>query len=140
MAPKDQIAWADAGFAEPGVRRAPGLQSTGLTEHPVYRAPGLQSTETGDAPQEAGMDAEIVIRGGTVVDGSGSPGRRADVAVDRGRIVEVGTGLTGSRELDASGLVVSPGFIDIHTHYDAQVFWDPWLTPSAFHGVTTVVA
>src|ERR1700683_2585771 len=140
MAPKDQIAWADAGFAEPGVRRAPGLQSTGLTEHPVYRAPGLESTETGDAPQEAGMDAEIVIRGGTVVDGSGSPGRRADVAVDHGRIIEVGTGLSGSREFDASGLVVAPGFIDIHTHYDAQVFWDPWLTPSAFHGVTTVVA
>jgi N-acyl-D-amino-acid deacylase len=86
------------------------------------------------------MDAEIVIRGGTVVDGSGSPGRPADVAVDQGRIVEVGTGLHGSRELDASGLVVAPGFIDIHTHYDAQVFWDPWLTPSAFHGVTTVVA
>ena len=86
------------------------------------------------------MDAEIVIRGGTVVDGSGSPGRRADVAVDHGRIAEVGPGLTGSRELDASGLVVAPGFIDIHTHYDAQVFWDPWLTPSAFHGVTTVVA
>jgi N-acyl-D-amino-acid deacylase len=86
------------------------------------------------------MDAEVVIRGGTVVDGSGSPGRPADVAVDQGRIVEVGPGLHGTRELDASGLVVAPGFIDIHTHYDAQVFWDPWLTPSAFHGVTTVVA
>jgi N-acyl-D-amino-acid deacylase len=86
------------------------------------------------------MDAEIVIRGGTVVDGSGSPGRPADVAVDQGRIVGVGSGLHGTRELDASGLVVAPGFIDIHTHYDAQVFWDPWLTPSAFHGVTTVVA
>jgi len=86
------------------------------------------------------MDAEIVIRGGTVVDGSGSPGRPADVGIDQGRIVDIGLGLRGSRELDASGLVVAPGFIDIHTHYDAQVFWDPWLTPSAFHGVTTVVA
>jgi N-acyl-D-amino-acid deacylase len=86
------------------------------------------------------MDGELVIRGGTVVDGSGNPGRQADVAVDNGRIAEVGQGLYGSRELDASGLVVAPGFIDIHTHYDAQVFWDPWLTPSAFHGVTTVVA
>ena len=86
------------------------------------------------------MDAEIVIRGGTVVDGTGTPGVPADVAVAGGRIVGVGDGLTGRRELDASGQVVSPGFVDIHTHYDAQVFWDPHLTPSCSHGVTTVVA
>ena len=86
------------------------------------------------------MDAEIVIRGGTVVDGTGAPGRPADVAVADGVITEIGPDLRGRRELDASGQVVSPGFIDIHTHYDAQVFWDPGLTPSAYHGVTTVVA
>ncbi len=86
------------------------------------------------------MDAELVIRGGSVVDGTGAPARQADVAVDGGRIVGVGPGLSGRKEIDASGQVVSPGFIDIHTHYDAQVFWDPALTPSAFHGVTTVVA
>ncbi|MEZ5244915.1 MAG: amidohydrolase family protein [Acidimicrobiales bacterium] len=86
------------------------------------------------------MSYELVIRGGTVVDGTGAPGRVADVAVDGGRIAAVGPDLHGERELDASGHVVAPGFIDIHTHYDAQVFWDPGLTPSAFHGVTTVVA
>jgi N-acyl-D-amino-acid deacylase len=86
------------------------------------------------------MTADIVIRGGLVLDGTGSPGRRADVAVTGGRISEVGPGLEGKRTLDAAGQVVCPGFIDIHTHYDAQVFWDPDLTPSCFHGVTTVVA
>ncbi len=86
------------------------------------------------------MSADIVIRGGLVLDGTGSPGRRADVAVTGGRISEVGPSLQGKRTLDAAGQVVCPGFIDIHTHYDAQVFWDPDLTPSCFHGVTTVVA
>jgi N-acyl-D-aspartate/D-glutamate deacylase len=86
------------------------------------------------------VDGDIVIRGGTLVDGTGAPGRRADVAVVDGHIAAVGEGLRGQRELNASGQVVAPGFIDIHTHYDAQVFWDPWLTPSAFHGVTSVVA
>ncbi len=86
------------------------------------------------------MDGDVVIRGGTLVDGSGAPGRRADVAVRDGRIAAVGDRLSGTTELDAAGQVVAPGFIDIHTHYDAQVFWDPDLSPSSFHGVTTVVA
>jgi N-acyl-D-aspartate/D-glutamate deacylase len=86
------------------------------------------------------MAAEIAIRGGIVVDGSGAPGRRADVAIAGGRIAGIGERLSGERELDASGQIVAPGFIDIHTHYDAQVFWDPALTPSCFHGVTTVIA
>ena len=86
------------------------------------------------------MSADIVIRGGTVVDGSGAPGRRADVAITGDRISGIGPGLKGEQEFDAGGQVVAPGFIDIHTHYDAQVFWDPSLTPSSFHGVTSVVA
>ncbi len=84
--------------------------------------------------------ADLVIRGGTVIDGTGAPGRRADVAIEGERIRAIGSGLSGARTLDASGCVVAPGFVDIHTHYDAQVFWDPALTPSCFHGVTTVVA
>ena len=86
------------------------------------------------------MAADLVITGGTVVDGSGAPGRRADVAVTGGLITEIGDDLHGARRLDASEHVVAPGFIDIHTHYDAQVFWDPALTPSSYHGVTSVVA
>ncbi len=90
--------------------------------------------------QQPAVAPELVIRGGTVVDGTGRPGYLADVAVARGRVVDIGLPLHGDVEVDATGCVVSPGFIDIHTHYDAQVFWDPALTPSCFHGVTTVVA
>jgi N-acyl-D-aspartate/D-glutamate deacylase len=86
------------------------------------------------------MSTDIVIRGGTVVDGTGAPPRRADVAVSDGRITKIGADLHGERELDADGCVVAPGFIDIHTHYDAQVFWDPAVRPSSSQGVTTVVA
>ncbi|MDB4205746.1 amidohydrolase family protein [bacterium] len=84
-------------------------------------------------------DSTTVIRGGTVIDGSGTPGISADVLIAGGKIVEIGHNLVGDQVLDATGCVVAPGFIDIHTHYDAQIFWDPALTPSCFHGVTTVV-
>ncbi|HVH07430.1 MAG TPA: amidohydrolase family protein, partial [Myxococcota bacterium] len=83
---------------------------------------------------------DLVIRGGTVVDGSGAPARRADVAIDGKRIVAVGTEVgPGRREIDARGMLVTPGWVDIHTHYDGQVTWDPHLTPSGWNGVTTVV-
>jgi N-acyl-D-aspartate/D-glutamate deacylase len=83
---------------------------------------------------------ELVIRNGAVVDGTGAPRRVADVAVDRGRITAVGAGAgRGRREIDANGMLVTPGFVDVHTHYDGQATWDPYLTPSSWHGVTTVV-
>lgn len=65
---------------------------------------------------------------------------RADVAIEDGRVAAIGSNLEGERLLDAGDHIVAAGFIDIHTHYDAQVFWDPALTPSCFHRVTTVVA
>ena len=83
---------------------------------------------------------DLVIRGAEVCDGTGSPRRRADVAVQAGRVAEVGDIAAGAaRTIDARGLVVAPGFIDLHTHYDCQVSWDRALTPSCWHGVTTAV-
>lgn len=83
---------------------------------------------------------DLVIRGGTVVDGTGKERFEGDVAVDGGRIVAVGdVGEKGRREIDAAGRLVSPGWVDIHTHYDGQVTWDPILAPSSWHGVTTIV-
>lgn len=82
----------------------------------------------------------LIIRGGTLVDGTGAPAFTADVAVDRGQIVAVGRDLgRAHRTLDADGLLVTPGFVDVHTHYDGQATWDETLEPSSGHGVTTVV-
>ena len=90
--------------------------------------------------------ADYVLRGGLVIDGTGSPPSRADIAIAGERVsaissdrTDLGIGAT-TKEIDVSGQFVAPGFIDIHTHYDAQVFWDPALTPSCYHGVTSVIA
>jgi len=83
---------------------------------------------------------DLLIRNGLVVDGTGAPRRIADVAVSGGRIMEIGTVADGAATvIDAEGCVVAPGFIDPHTHYDAQICWDGAVTPSSWHGVTTVV-
>ena len=86
------------------------------------------------------MSYDLVIKNGTVVDGTGSPRRQADIAVKDGLIVEVGK-ISGraTRTVDASDLIVAPGFVDPHTHYDAQICWDDLTTPSCWHGVTSVV-
>jgi N-acyl-D-aspartate/D-glutamate deacylase len=83
---------------------------------------------------------DLLIRNGLVVDGTGAPGRHADVAIAGGKIVEIGRiGGSARQSIDASDCVVSPGFIDPHTHYDAQICWDGAVTPSSWHGVTSVV-
>jgi N-acyl-D-amino-acid deacylase len=83
---------------------------------------------------------DLIIRGGTVVDGSGAPARIADVAIDGNRIAEVGPqGGRARREIRADGCIVTPGWVDVHTHYDGQATWDTLLAPSSWHGVTTVV-
>jgi len=83
---------------------------------------------------------ELIVRGGTLVDGTGAEPRTADVAIDGGRITDVGNlSGTAARTIDADGLLVTPGWVDIHTHYDGQATWDSELAPSSWHGVTTLV-
>lgn len=83
---------------------------------------------------------DLVIRNGLIVDGTGNPGYEADLAIENGKIAAIGPALArGREEIDAKGRIVTPGFVDIHTHYDAQATWDPVLQPSGGHGVTTLV-
>ena len=83
---------------------------------------------------------DIVIRGGTIVDGTGAPAFQGDVAIDGDRIVQVGGKAgPGKREVKAEGRLVTPGWVDVHTHYDGQVYWDPLMTPSSWHGATTAI-
>jgi N-acyl-D-aspartate/D-glutamate deacylase len=86
------------------------------------------------------VELDLVIRNGTVIDGTGAPGQAADVGIAGDRVVAVGTVEgTGTREVDATGKLVTPGFVDLHTHLDAQIGWDPLLSSSCWHGVTSVV-
>ena len=87
------------------------------------------------------MALDLLISNGLVLDGTGAPARRADVGILNGKIVSIQEQIEekASRTIDADGLAVAPGFIDPHTHYDAQICWDGALTPSSWHGVTSVV-
>ena len=84
---------------------------------------------------------DLVIKNGMVVDGTRAPRFRSDIGIKNGRIAKIGriAHHEGAKVVDADGQIVAPGFIDLHTHYDAQIFWDPYLTISGYHGVTSVV-
>ena len=87
------------------------------------------------------MAHDLVIKGGSLIDGIGADARHADIAIDGGRISRIGdlTGVEAATEIDASGKIVTPGFVDVHTHLDAQVGWDPEMRSSSYHGVTTAL-
>ena len=105
----------------------------------VYRGWSGQSSVVQQF-REKSMSYDLVIKNGTVVDGTGAKRYQADVAIADGKVAEIGKVTEGAkRTIDAHGLVVAPGFVDPHTHYDAQICWDGAVTPSSWHGVTSVV-
>jgi N-acyl-D-aspartate/D-glutamate deacylase len=118
-----------------------GEDSDGRSERAVATldAVGVQHAESREGAFMA--DYDIVVRNGMIVDGARNPRYKGDIGIRDGMIVRMGRIPSGQadREIDAEGLVVAPGFIDLHTHYDAQVFWDPYLTTSGWNGVTSVV-
>jgi len=87
------------------------------------------------------MECDLIISGGTVIDGSGATGTKADVAIDKGRIKKIGDlgDTTAAKTIDATGKMITPGFVDLHTHLDAQIGWDPLMSSSSYHGVTTAM-
>ena len=86
-------------------------------------------------------DYDVIIKGGTIVDGLRTPRYTGDLAIKDGKVAKIGglRGATADKVLDAKGLIVAPGFVDSHTHYDAQIQWDPYCTASGWHGITSVV-
>src|SRR5260370_13427887 len=100
----------------------------------------MKSSNEDISLEEDVMACDLVIKNGMLVDGTGAPARRADVAITGGKIAEIGRVTDGGATvIDAADLVVAPGFIDPHTHYDAQICWDAAVTPSSWHGVTSVI-
>src|ERR1700735_1976502 len=113
-----------------------------LTAHCAHPGAGAscRKLRPKSATQGGALMPNIVIRGGTIVDGTGKASFPGDVAIKDGRIAAVG-GRQGParRDIDADGLLVTPGWVDVHTHYDGQATWDPVLAPSSWHGVTTLL-
>src|SRR5499427_5479175 len=113
-----------------------GIDFAGWVSYAALQCHG-QPTERTESPM---AEYDIIIKGGTIVDGTRTPRYVSDIAIKDGKIAQIGglKGKTAAHVLDAEGCIVAPGFIDLHTHYDAQIFWDPYCTLSGWHGVTSV--